>query len=80
MATPKTIDSSLKQFMMDVICTGDGDVPLFLRIGDGNEFLQHYPNSCRLSRLRLALCKLASFKFAPVKLALLKLASTKIVS
>ncbi len=22
---------------MDVICTGDGDVPLFLRIGDGNE-------------------------------------------
>ena len=27
----------LKQFMMDVICTGDGDVPLFMRIGDGNE-------------------------------------------
>ena len=27
----------LKQFMMDAICTGDGDVPLFLRIGDGNE-------------------------------------------
>lgn len=27
----------LKQFMMDVICTGDGDVPLFIRIGDGNE-------------------------------------------
>ncbi len=27
----------LKQFMMDVICTGDGDVPLFARIGDGNE-------------------------------------------
>lgn len=27
----------LKQFMMDVICTGDGDVPLFVRIGDGNE-------------------------------------------
>ena len=27
----------LKQFMMDVIGTGDGDVPLFLRIGDGNE-------------------------------------------
>ena len=22
---------------MDVICTGDGDVPLFVRIGDGNE-------------------------------------------
>ena len=28
----------LKQFMMDVICAGDGDVPLFVRIGDGNEF------------------------------------------
>lgn len=27
----------LKQFMMDVICTGDGDVPMFVRIGDGNE-------------------------------------------
>ena len=27
----------LKQFMMDVICTGDGDVPLFVRIGDGNQ-------------------------------------------
>lgn len=27
----------LKQFMMDVICTGDGDVPLFIRVGDGNE-------------------------------------------
>lgn len=27
----------LKQFMMDVICTGDGDIPLFVRIGDGNE-------------------------------------------
>jgi transposase len=27
----------LKQFMMDVICTGDGDVPLFVRVGDGNE-------------------------------------------
>ena len=27
----------LKQFIMDVICTGDGDVPLFTRIGDGNE-------------------------------------------
>lgn len=27
----------LKQFMIDLICSGDGDVPLFLRIGDGNE-------------------------------------------
>jgi len=32
-----SVESSVKQFMMDVICTGDGDVPLFLRIGDGNE-------------------------------------------
>jgi transposase len=22
---------------MDVICTGDGDVPMFVRLGDGNE-------------------------------------------
>lgn len=27
----------LKQFMMDVICTADGDVPLFVRVADGNE-------------------------------------------
>lgn len=27
----------LKQFIMDVICTGDGDVPLFVRVADGNE-------------------------------------------
>lgn len=27
----------LKQFMMDVICTADGDVPLFVKIADGNE-------------------------------------------
>ena len=27
----------LKQFIMDVICAGDGDIPLFLRIADGNE-------------------------------------------
>ncbi len=27
----------LKQFIMDVICTGDGDIPLFIRIADGNE-------------------------------------------
>ena len=23
--------------MMDLICTNDGDVPLWMRIGDGNE-------------------------------------------
>ena len=27
----------LKQFLMELICTGDGDVPLWMRIGDGNE-------------------------------------------
>ena len=27
----------LKQFIMNVICTDDGDIPLFLRIADGNE-------------------------------------------
>lgn len=27
----------LKQFVMDLICTGDGDLPLYLRLADGNE-------------------------------------------
>lgn len=27
----------LKQFILDLICSEDGDVPLFLRIGNGNE-------------------------------------------
>ncbi len=27
----------LKQFILDVICSGDGDVPLFLRVASGNE-------------------------------------------
>ena len=27
----------LKQFILDLIVSGDGDVPLFLRVGDGNE-------------------------------------------
>ncbi|MEO0014278.1 MAG: hypothetical protein RLZZ535_2667 [Cyanobacteriota bacterium] len=27
----------LKQFIVDLMCTGDGDVPLYLRIADGNE-------------------------------------------
>jgi transposase len=27
----------LKQFMIDTICSGDGDVPLYLRVADGNE-------------------------------------------
>jgi transposase len=27
----------LKQFIIDTVCTADGDVPLFLRVADGNE-------------------------------------------
>lgn len=27
----------LKQFLIDLICTGDGGVPLYLRVSDGNE-------------------------------------------
>ena len=27
----------LKQFLVDLICSSDGEVPLFLRVGDGNE-------------------------------------------
>jgi transposase len=27
----------LKQFMIDLICSGDGDIPVFLRTGSGNE-------------------------------------------
>ena len=27
----------LKQFLIDTICSGDGDVPLYLRVADGNE-------------------------------------------
>jgi transposase len=27
----------LKQFLLDTICSADGDVPLYLRVGDGNE-------------------------------------------
>ena len=44
---PKTIEITygysrykrpdLKQFMMDLICTNDGDVPLWMRINSGNE-------------------------------------------
>jgi transposase len=26
-----------KQFMVDLICSGDGDIPVFLRTGSGNE-------------------------------------------
>ena len=27
----------LKQFIVDLMCTGDGDVPLYLRVADGHE-------------------------------------------
>ncbi|MBE9003228.1 IS1634 family transposase [Nostoc sp. LEGE 12447] len=27
----------LKQFIVDLICSGDGDIPLYLRVADGNE-------------------------------------------
>jgi transposase len=27
----------LKQFIVDLMCSGDGDIPLYLRVGDGNE-------------------------------------------
>jgi transposase len=27
----------LKQFVVDLMCTGDGGVPLFFRVADGNE-------------------------------------------
>lgn len=27
----------LKQFIIDTICTGDGDIPLYLKVADGNE-------------------------------------------
>lgn len=27
----------LKQFMVDLMCSGDGDIPLYMRVGDGNE-------------------------------------------
>lgn len=27
----------LKQFIVDLMCTGDGDIPLYLRVADGNE-------------------------------------------
>jgi len=46
-ATPKPIHIThgysrdhrpdLKQFIIDLICSGDGDVPLYLRVADGNE-------------------------------------------
>jgi len=27
----------LKQFTMELICSGDGDIPLWMKMGDGNQ-------------------------------------------
>lgn len=37
MATVATIGLDLKQFLLSMITSGDGDVPLYLRVGDGND-------------------------------------------
>lgn len=52
----------LKQFMMDLICSGDGDVPLFLRVASGNEadkaifahILNEFKNQFNLDSLMVA--------------------------
>lgn len=31
------VKADLKQFIIDLICTSDGDIPLFVKIPDGNE-------------------------------------------
>jgi transposase len=43
--------SDLKQFIVDLMCSGDGDVPLYLRVADGNESDQalHRPTDERVS-------------------------------
>jgi len=37
MVMPETTLPDLKQFMVDLMCSGDGDIPLSLRVGNGNE-------------------------------------------
>ena len=52
----------LKQFILDIICSGDGDVPLFLRVGSGNEaesavfgrILQEFKQQLNLDSLMVA--------------------------
>ena len=52
----------LKQFLVDLICTGDGDVPLFLRVADGNEsdsaifgkFLSEFKKQLKIDSLMVA--------------------------
>ena len=52
----------LKQFILDLICSGDGDVPLFLRVASGNEsdnslfasICQDFKNKLNLDSLMVA--------------------------
>ena len=52
----------LKQFILDLICSGDGDVPLFLRVASGNEsdnslfasICQDFKNQINLDSLMVA--------------------------
>lgn len=52
----------LKQFIVDMICTGDGDVPLFLKIDSGNiddksvfvEGLKEFKNSWKFEGVNVA--------------------------
>jgi transposase len=52
----------LKQFILDLICSGDGDVPLFLRVASGNELdnsifasiCQDFKNKLNLDSLMVA--------------------------
>ncbi|NEQ80370.1 MAG: hypothetical protein F6K26_08945 [Moorea sp. SIO2I5] len=37
MVTPPDHRPDLKQFMVDLMCSGDGDIPLYLRVASGNE-------------------------------------------
>ena len=52
----------LKQFMMDLMVSSDGDVPLFMRVGDGNEsdktifpeFILEYQKNMNISTIYVA--------------------------
>ena len=37
MVIQETIDSSLKQFILDLIVTGDGNIPVFIEAASGNQ-------------------------------------------
>ncbi len=46
----------LKQFIIDLMCSGDGDIPLYLRVADGNEtdqgvfakLIQDFKSQCQI--------------------------------